>query len=97
LLTGWIPILSERDGVPHDTLAALPTPVLCQRIAAVQYAIARDTARTARVGERKERSKRLAELTNSPDELDRIAADLVRRWDIAEEARKRAVATTPSR
>jgi hypothetical protein len=92
-----MPVLSEREGVPLDALAGLPTPVLCQRIAAVQYAIARDTARACRSLEKKERPKRLAELTRSPDELDRIAADLVRRWDIAEEARKRAVATTPSR
>lgn len=97
MLTGWLPILSERDNTPADALGALPTPVLCQRIAATQYAIARDTARAARVGEHKERVKRLTELMNSPDELDRIAADLVHRWDAAEEARKRAASVVPSR
>jgi hypothetical protein len=88
-LTSWLPILSERTDTPIDVLAALPTAVLCQRIAALQYAIAVDIARGVRPLDNKERPKRLSELTKSPDLLDRIAADLVRRWDAADEARKR--------
>ncbi len=88
LLLSWLPILSERDEVPLDDLAALSIPAICRRIAQVQYRMALDTARSARYLTGKDRQNKLRELAKSSDDLDRMAAEMVRQWD-AMEARAR--------
>ncbi len=88
MLLSWLPILSERDDVPLDDLSALSIPAICRRIAQVQYRMALDTARAARHLTGKDRRNKLRELAKSPDDLDRMAAEMVRQWD-ATEARAR--------
>lgn len=80
-MLGWMRALSERDSVPLSDLARLPTVEICRRIAHLQFRIAADEARMAYARPPgRDRNDHLEKLS-AGHLLDRIAADLVRRWD----------------
>lgn len=79
MLTSWLPML----GPPLDELVRLPVETLCRRIAAHQYSQALDAARSCyHTADKKARSTELHRLAASKLLTERVAADLVRRWDV---------------